>query len=263
LPRSGLFRGSDDRWQAFVVRGGRARRVDLEIGLLNDVEAEVLSGLDAGDDVSNLTNFYLHIRDAQELLVLAGRVHEVVVTVSSLKRVRPAAREIAQRLERPQLAVAPWQEFAKDFYRAMKADRVGMWISLFIIILVVAVGVLNTVLMSVLERRREYGVLKALGTKPRQVFQLILIEIDLMALGSILIGAVAALGINYFFSIHGFTLSEPFTYGGVEFSHLHTEINLNSFVIPALTVGVTATLVALFPGWKAVRTDAAEAMRTN
>ncbi|MHC4218167.1 MAG: efflux RND transporter periplasmic adaptor subunit [Planctomycetota bacterium] len=51
VPRSALFRGADDRWQVFVARDGRARMTRLEIGLLNDAEAEVLSGLSAGDDV--------------------------------------------------------------------------------------------------------------------------------------------------------------------------------------------------------------------
>jgi HlyD family secretion protein len=60
VPRSVVFRGAEDRWQAFVVRDGRARRVSLEIGLLNDVEAEVLQGLDAGDDVVLAPDSDLH-----------------------------------------------------------------------------------------------------------------------------------------------------------------------------------------------------------
>ena len=47
--------------------------------------------------------------------------------------------------------------FAKSFYEAMRADKAGMWVLLLVIVIIVAVGVLNTVLMSVLERRREYG----------------------------------------------------------------------------------------------------------
>ena len=51
VPRSALFRGTGDRWQVFMVRGARARMADVEVGLLNDVEAEVVSGLGAGDEV--------------------------------------------------------------------------------------------------------------------------------------------------------------------------------------------------------------------
>ena len=51
IPRAALFRGAADRWQAFVVRDGRARLVDLEVGLMNDDEVEVLGGLGSGDVV--------------------------------------------------------------------------------------------------------------------------------------------------------------------------------------------------------------------
>jgi len=51
IPRIALFRGAGDQWQAFVIRDGRARLADLTIGLLNDTHAEVLGGLQEGDQV--------------------------------------------------------------------------------------------------------------------------------------------------------------------------------------------------------------------
>lgn len=219
--------------------------------------------LDTGDDVGNRADIYLHVRDAQDLLVLGDRVHEIVIVVEKLKRVVPAARAIEQSLSDPALDVAPWQQFAADFYHAMKIDRRGMWISLSIIIVIVAVGVLNSVLMTVLERRREYGVLKALGTKPAQMFALILLEVSLLAIGSIALGCVLALALNSFVSVRGIALPDPISYGGMEFCNLHTEINLRSFVIPAVTVLLTAPLAGLIPALRAVRTDPATAMRTT
>ena len=219
--------------------------------------------LDTGDDAGNLADLYLHVHDAQDLLVLDDRVHEIAVVVRDLAQVLPAARTIEASLADPDLDVAPWQRFAADFYHAMKIDQRGMWISLSIIILIVAVGVLNSVLMTVLERRREYGVLKALGTKPKQMFALILLEINILALGSILLGFALAFCINAFVSVRGLALPEPISYGGMEFCYLHTEINIRSFVIPAVTVLVTASVAGLLPALKAVRTDPAEAMRTT
>lgn len=51
VPRSALFRSAAGTWQAFVIRDGKARLVDLEIGLANDFEVEVLSGVDSGERV--------------------------------------------------------------------------------------------------------------------------------------------------------------------------------------------------------------------
>lgn len=264
-----------DGKQEAILGTGLARLLHAEVGdkavlisqgadgsIANDVYT-VVGIADSGDDAANLADVYLSLDDAQELLVLGDRVHELVLTVSRLDQVDSCTRELTRLLGDTQVSVEPWQEFAADFYRAMQADRKGMWITLFVIMLVVAVGVLNTVLMAVLERRREYGLLKALGTTPGQIFRLILLEINLLAAGSLILGAVVALGVNYFFSIHGITLPEPITYGGVEFVDLHTELNLNSFIIPAVTVALTATLVALPPAWSATRTDPAKAMRTT
>ena len=110
--------------------------------------------LDSGDEIGDRTAFYLPLTAAQELLVLEGRVHEVALTVQHLDDVSSVNRQLQQKIENPRLSVEPWQVFARSFYIAMKADKEGMWIMLVIIVLVVAVGVLNTVLMSVLERRR-------------------------------------------------------------------------------------------------------------
>jgi HlyD family secretion protein len=61
IPRSAVFRNADGGWQAFVVRGDVARLADLKVGLMNDLNVEVLSGVELGDRVivapeSNLKN---------------------------------------------------------------------------------------------------------------------------------------------------------------------------------------------------------------
>lgn len=219
--------------------------------------------LDSGDEIADRMSFYLPLATAQELLVLEGRIHEIAVTVHHLDYVASVNRELERKLAGTNLSVEPWQEFAKSFYVAMKADKEGMWIMLVIIVLVVAIGVLNTVLMSVLERRREYGVLKAVGTKPSQIVKMVLMEVNILGILCILAGIVVGLGINYLASTHGYTLPEPMTYGGMKFQHLQGEINARSFYIPAITVMISATLVSLFPAFKAAHTEPAKAMRTH
>ncbi|MGA1790102.1 MAG: ABC transporter permease [bacterium] len=252
---------------------GLARTLQAEVGdevvilsqaadgsLANDLYQ--LTGIvESGDEGQDSMGFYLHLRDAQELLVMEGRVHEIVIIAQRLDRVRALSREISEAISRPDLAVAPWQEFAKSFYTAMKADKMGNWIMIFIIILIVAIGVLNTVLMSVLERQREYGVLKALGTRPRQILALVIYEITMLAIFSIAAGSGLAYLANKWLSRHGITLSEPFSYGGMTFHTMYSMINVKSFVVPALAVLGTATLVSLLPAVKAARTAPAKTMR--
>jgi ABC-type lipoprotein release transport system permease subunit len=182
------------------------------------------------------------------------------VIADELEEVDEVVGRIESRLNRDDLSVDPWQEFAKSFYNAMRADQQGMWIMLAIVLLIVAVGVLNTVLMSVLERRREYGVLRALGARPYQVSRLVLYEVGIIAIVSILIGCPIGFAVNSWLAEGGIEMPTPFTYGGVEFTHMYSEINLRSFLIPAAIVFCAAVLVSLFPAVKAARTAPAKAM---
>ena len=219
--------------------------------------------LESGNELADRVDFFLHIEDAQELLVLGSRIHEITITVSSLKQVLKVDEQLDRIIDDPALAVDPWQEFAKSFYVAMKADQEGMWITLVIIVLIVAVGVLNTVLMLVLERRREYGVLKAMGTRPWQIVKLVVAEVNFLAIFSVMLGIVAGFFINLYLSHHGFTLSEPFSYGGMKFTQMLSEINLRMFVIPGITVFMSAIMVGFFPALKAGRTEPAKTMRMH
>lgn len=221
--------------------------------------------VDTGDLASDRTTLYLHIDDARDLLVLDDRVHEIIVVARSLNKVPGLDAALRQRLASLNLDVQPWQVFARSFYMAMQAKMKGNQVVLLVLFIVVAIGVLNTALMAVLERRREYGVLKALGTRPRQIFGLILMEILLLAVISIVLGSGLSLPMNYYLSRHQFPvtayISKPITFGGMQYTTFTSEVNLRSFVIPAVTVFISALLVSLMPAIKAARTDPAKSIR--
>jgi len=230
--------------------------------IANDVY-KIVGIAESGDDITDRVACYLHIEDAQELLVLAGRVHEIIVIVSNINRVAKITSAIETQLSDSTLDVAPWQVVAKSFYRAMRTDQQGDAISRLVIMLIVAMGVFNTVLMSVLERTREYGVLKAVGTKPVQIFWLVVCEVVIIALGSICVGALLGALLNYLLSIYGITYPQEITFGGMKLKTLYAEVNVRCLVIPAITVMLSATIISLFPAIKAARIMPAKAMRTH
>jgi ABC-type lipoprotein release transport system permease subunit len=219
--------------------------------------------VDSGDEISDRSAFYLHIKDAQELLVLGDRIHEIVVISERLKRVPRLTATITGALDDETLDVDPWQDFARAFYRAMRADQKGNWISIFVIILIVAIGVLNTILMAVMERLREYGLLRAVGTRPGKIVSLVLAETAIMAAISIVIGTLVALAINYWLSFDGVSMPTPMTWGGMEFRTMRTEINARCFYIPAITVFLTALFVSIFPAIRAAHVAPARVMRMH
>jgi ABC-type lipoprotein release transport system permease subunit len=252
---------------------GLAKRLGADIGddvvvvsqgadgsIANDVYT--LTGLiDSGNEMSDQMALYLHLADAQELLVLGSGVHEIAVVSTSIRGLYRLSDRIAEAVGQQDLVVEPWQVFARSFYDAMKADQKGNWISLVIITMLVAIGVLNTVLMTVLERTREYGLMRAVGTSPGLVFRLVILEVTVMAILSVVVGFAASIALNYWLSIGGVPLPISLEYGGVTFSRMYTEINVRSYMIPLLCVVLSAAFISVFPAIKAARTQPASAMR--
>ncbi len=230
--------------------------------LANDLYA-MIGTVETGNQVDDIAAFYLHLDDAQELLVLSDQVHEIAIVCEGLDQLDRVAGDIRGLLDDDSLTVETWHQFARQFYQAMMADKEGAWIPLTIIIIVVAIGVLNTVLMTVMERRREYGLLRAVGTSPAQVFGLVLIETVFLALMSIAVAAVVSLIANHTMSIHGLSLGETISYGGMDFSTYYTELNWRSFWLPGLAVFGSAVIVSIFPGLKAAHTEPARTMRMH
>jgi putative ABC transport system permease protein len=264
---------SPDGDREAVLGTGLARVLEARVGdtlillsqaadgsIANDAY-EIVGLSESGSGLQDQTTLYLRLSDAEELFALEHQVHEIAVILDELDDVLEVAARLKVSLADAGVAVAPWQEFAKAFYRAMQVDREGTWIMLGIIILLVAVGVLNTVLMTVLERRREYGVLRAVGTAPGQLFRMVTIEVAAMALGAIVVGALLAWASNAYLTTHGISPGFEFTYGGVKFDSMYSTVNSRTFWIPGVCVLLSALIVAMFPAARAAHTPPARAMR--
>jgi len=221
----------------------------------------IIGLVDTGDPRLNRSGFYLSLTDARELLVLYNQAHEIAVTLDDLRQVDTVTEELRGFFADTTLDVAPWQEFAEEFYRAMQADKNGMYISLVVVILVVAITILNTILMSVMERQKEYGVLKAIGTRPRNIVWMVITETSVLALISIIFGSIVTFFLNLYMAEHGLHLGSPINWGGIQLEYMKGEVNFRSFFLPAVTVLFTSLAVCLFPAVKAARTEPAVTMR--
>lgn len=206
---------------------------------------------------------YMNIRSAQEFLSLGDRVHEIAIILTDYKKTELTAGLIKNALNETMLEVHPWQVVESQFYKAMQADIKGNWYSIMVFTVIIAIGVLNTILMVILERTREFGVLKALGTSPFQIFHLIVFETLFLAVLSIMIGTVAGMAGNWWFQEYGITLSEPIEYGGYIWDTITAKVTLRSVVIPALIIFSTALVVSIWPAIRASRIIPVKAMRSN
>ena len=201
---------------------------------------------------------YLPLSVAQEFLSFYGKVHQYSLLLEDENAVTRITQSLTTAL--PTLSVNPWMQVEATFYNSMEADKRGNRFTLLIIVFIVFIGVLNTVLMSVLERTREFGVLKAIGSRPGTIAGLILIETMMLAIMSLLVGVVIAAPIIAWFALRGIALPDPIDMGGIEFGFMTGEFSVGVFAWPMLLIMAFAIVVSIPPGIRAARVSPTRAM---
>jgi len=216
-------------------------------------------------DSTDRNNCYIHIYKAREFMAMDDKVHEVALILPSHKDSREITELIQKKLAAAQLdgyEVHPWEMVEELFHRSMEADKKGNWVFLFIIGLIVALGVLNTVLMSILERTREFGVMRAMGTRPSQIFFQIVMETLFLSLLATFTGAICSIPVILPFAVYGLPIVESMTIGGIEITSFRAGFVPEAFWIPFTVIVSTTTLVSLIPAIYAARIKPVDAMRS-
>jgi len=219
-----------------------------------------VAGILEGEDRSNC---YMHINSAQGFISMGDRAHEIIVILRHHSRAGHISAIIDKTLGNAELDVLPWQEIEKEFYRAMQMDKQGNWITQFIIMLIVAIGILNTVLMTLLERTKEFGILRSVGTRPYQIFVLILLETGFLSVFSIAVGGIFSLFFNYLLSVYGIDLPTPIALEGLRFESYVSEITMETIFLPAVVTFFVALAVSTVPAVRAARITPVKALRAE
>ncbi|MDD9889362.1 MAG: ABC transporter permease [Gammaproteobacteria bacterium] len=255
-----------------MIGAGIANNLDIGLGdelilisqgadgsIANDI---YMVGAIVGDRTSSdRSTVFLPLAAAQEFLSMYGAVHEVSILLNDDGRAREEAEALQNLL--PDLSVDPWQVVEATFYQSMQTDKRGNAVFMGIIIFIVFVGVMNTVLMSVLERTREFGVLKAIGSRPAKLAAMITLETILLALISVLLGLLISIPLILWFTYSGFALPEPMDVGGVLMSHITGELSPFVFGAPLLLILGFAIIISIPAGVRAALNSPTEAMRSH
>lgn len=207
------------------------------------------------------SNVYMSLTAMREFLTLGDQVHELAIVLSEPEQATSFAKALSKKLVDTELSVEPWQVVESAFYKGMQADKKGSYVSMAIIIFIVSIGVLNTILMGTLERTQEFGVLKAIGTKPPTVFGLIMLESFFLAICSCVVGLLLALPTTYWLMNTGISLPEAIDMGGITFDSMRGEMSLKVYLIPTTVVILSTLLVSLYPGLRAAKISPLKALQ--
>ncbi|MCW9088878.1 MAG: ABC transporter permease [Gammaproteobacteria bacterium] len=163
--------------------------------------------------------------------------------------------------------VLDWQEMMPQLVQFIILDDAGNYVFLTLILIMVVFGILNTVLMSVLERTREFGLLRALGISRHHLLWLVFCESLLLSFLAVVIGWLVGGSTHLWFSHHGIDFSALMS-GGTQMMGtfmdpvVYTELSRER-VVQLTTIVFAATLASgIYPAIKAARVTPVEALRT-
>ena len=204
------------------------------------------------------------LRFFQDVFYMDGAGHQVVLTATAIDDVPELQRRVAELLPAgEELVVHDWDALQPGLKQAIRADMSSAFFMYGILVILVAFSVLNTQLMSVLERTHEFGIVLALGLTPGRLGRLVLLETAIMGMLGLLIGALLGAILTAYLGVNGFA------YPGME--ELAAKFNLPARFFPELTLptllagplvvfGFTI-LSALYPALRLHRLHPVEAMR--
>jgi len=220
----------------------------------------------SGIDEFDRSAIQIPLKYFQEVFAMGSAVHEVVVIGESLKKVSDIKSTVQMNLDglsgKYRLKILDWMELMPGLLQGIQIDLVGGIIFYVILILVVSFSILNTFLMAIFERTREFGVLMAIGTTPKRLTKLLLMESMCMTIIGIAMGIILGGIITFYFQVHGIDLagaSEVLKQYGIS-GRLHPRLTFISITSGPLIVMFFAFCAALYPALKVRSLKPVEAM---
>lgn len=202
--------------------------------------------------------------DLRNLLRLdEGAAHEIAILMSENGTEQSFAETI--RTSFSDRSVMTWTQLLPEMELMNESMNLMMYIFIIIILLALGFGIVNTMLMVVLERVKELGMLMAVGMNRLRVFAMIVTETVLLCLTGGVAGIIIAVGLTALTARTGLDLSfwsEGLNALGFD-AIIYPEIGIGNLLVVAMLVALTGVIAALYPARKAIRLRPAEALRID
>ncbi len=267
---------SDDDMRGILVGSKSAENLELELGdrvVLTAAQAETGELSQELFRVRGIFHYnikeadsammYIHIDKARQMLGIGPTAHEISLKFKDIERAGDRTLPLWSRYSTGGNEAIGWNDIVPQLDSVVDMTDIGAYIIGILVFCIVALTIMNTLFMSLYERMYEFGVLRAIGTRPLNMAGLILLEALLLGVVSSVIGAALGFMLTGYFSIYGID------YRGIEFASVTftellypTMIPRHYITVPILILGF-AGVAALYPAWFAVRLKPAETMRRS
>ena len=219
-------------------------------------------------ETSNTTfdemNVFVRNADINRLLGLdMNSCHEITVLLQQNEDLASVESDLQNKL--PKLDVKSWREIMPEVSLLESSFGLTMFIFIGIILLALLFGIINTMLMAVLERTKELGMLMAIGMNRIRVFSMIMAETVMLSVFGGLCGMALGWLLNLYFGVKGIDLGAWSTaYKSMGFETLvYTRLSWSISLEIGAMVFITGIIASIYPAVKALRLNPGEAIRID
>ena len=274
ITEGAYFEGDNDR---DIVIGAKLAEL-LEVTLGNRVVVTVaqsetgdlsqemfrISGIYhlSGDAMSGGMAF-VRLGKAQEMLAIGSGVHEIAVKFTDTKYGRDTDLPFWERYSQHDNEALGWTEILPQLQAMFEMSKYSKYIMGVILFGVVVFGIINTLFMSLYERMFEFGVLRAVGTRPFGMARLILFEAGALAIVSITLGAILGFALTWIFTKVGIDYTGIEMMGVTIQELIYPIMTIEPFILYPIWVFIFTIITGLYPARYAAKIAPATAMRRS
>jgi ABC-type lipoprotein release transport system permease subunit len=204
---------------------------------------------------------FIHIKQSRELLSLGNATHEIALKFKNIDDAGNRSLTFWEKYSQSGNEALGWRDLIPQLEGVIELSDMSTTITSSMVFCIVAVIIIHTLFMSLYERMFEFGVLRAIGTRPLSMALVIFFEAASLAFVSIIFGLLLGLCIMHIFSVYGIN------YRGIEFAGVTiTELiypvtTLRQFTFFPMLILVFSLVAAIYPAVFAARLTPAKAMR--
>ncbi len=239
---------------------------DKEI-LVSNINKQIIEGdtgiIKAGSKEMDEKSAFIHISRGQRLLGIEDNIHEIAVKFKNISQKQKDHSSLWEKINVTGNLGESWENIVSSFVGMMSlVDQLKGLIAMILIVLV-ALGIINTLFMALYERMFEFSVLRALGTKGREIILMIVSEAGSLSLVSIIAGIIIALFIAIPLKIWGVDFT-GIDLAQVTFKEpIYFVFTYSQFIIFPIATFIFTLIVGFYPAIHASRIKMSEAMKRS